>query len=571
MADDTTIIDDEGTEIIHGNMKVNGNLEVGNQLTAHGLEVVGQDGATAILTNSAGEISFRKACEFTKSVQFNNGQTIIGHETTYNSAYIASPTIQAGSRLIVGDSALKIDSSDKQIIADTFRMSLRSLVTDLVVSKKEQSDLVVAKKVNVTDELIGNKIYADTIKTNNLFLDNIQGMNLQAANSLKTTDLIVGGSAKISNDLTISGTGVTGGALIVNGGQIIANKGIIANTKNIFFQTLQITGGGEKGICFVVDKDVDSLIKGDVTIQDSKLILDGSKLITDNVTVTPLSQASATDPIVGVQLSTKGNWETYKEEMVEEVPAHEAPSLDNLYDPVAEVQGAMQRTANNYENAHQAVKSLINPIQYLTEQHDRNIPKKFIVKQGVYRVDHTGNALLKNVVSEKGTFSQLDAYKFNVNRLSVDKILTTSVASNVVDTDNLLKSRGIAEFDGAVNSRADIFIEDGSSVEVANGSKVTFQSGSKLSLRNGATLEMGTDTQVKMSGDTELDLDKLVFFDSKTNRRYRISFVETPACHGGNSILMTYERLPDKTNEEIAEETELDSRELDDKLKSLGI
>lgn len=554
MADtDTIIYDDEGTQIVHGNMKVNGNLEVGNQLTTHGLEIVEQNGATALLTNSNGEISFRRACEFTKSVQFNNGKTVIGIETTYNSAYVGSPTIQAGNRLVIGDSAMKITADEKSIIADTFKMTLRSLTTDLVTSKKEQSNLVVAKKVNVTDELVGNKIYADVIKTNSLYLDNIQGLNLQAANSLKTTDLIVGGTAKVQNDVTIMGVGVNGAALTVNGGQIIANKGIIANTRNIMFQTLQITGSGtDHDVCFTIDKDVDSVIKGDVTIQDSRLVLDQSKLITDNVTVTPLNQVNEDEPVIGVQLTTAGSWDTYKDEMVTEVTANEAPSLDDAYDPVAEVQASMERTATNYEKAHENIKSLISPIQYINEQRDKNIPKKFIVKSGVYRIDHTGNALLKNVVAEKGTFSQLDAYRFNVNRLHVDKLVTTSVASNVVDTDNLLKSRGIAEFDGAVNSKADIFIEDGSKVNVASGTKVTFETGSQLTLRNGAKFEMGSDTKVKMSGDMELDLAKLVFFDSTTNRRYKISFVDAPSCEG-SQLLMTYERLPDATSEEIAE------------------
>ena len=43
-----------------------------------------------------------------------------------------------------------------------------------------------------------------------------------------------------------------------------------------------------------------------------------------------------------------------------------------------------------------------------------------------------GNAMLRNLVSEKGRFSQLDAYEFNVNQLHVDKIVTTGVASDVV-------------------------------------------------------------------------------------------------------------------------------------------
>ena len=178
------------------------------------------------------------------------------------------------------------------------------------------------------------------------------------------------------------------------------------------------------------------------------------------------------------------------------------------------------------------------------------------------------------MVAEQGTFSELNAYKFNVNRFSVDKIVTTSVASNVVDTDNLLKSRGIAEFDGSVNSKADIFIEEGSKVNVASGTKVVFESGSQLKLGEGAKFEMGSNTSMKMAGDMELDLAKLVFVDSRTNRRYKIAFEDVPTCGGGNEVMMTYERLPDveeTTDETTAEDTERSARELDKKLKSLGI
>ena len=131
---------------------------------------------------------------------------------------------------------------------------------------------------------------------------------------------------------------------------------------------------------------------------------------------------------------------------------------DDQYDPVKSVEEAMERTTENYESISEGVKNLINPITYKMEQNDSGIPKRFNVKNGVYRIDNGGNALFRNVISEKGRFSKLDAFEFNVNRFRVDKIVTTSVASNVVHTDNLLKSEGIAEFDGVVNSSADVFI-----------------------------------------------------------------------------------------------------------------
>ena len=69
-------------------------------------------------------------------------------------------------------------------------------------------------------------------------------------------------------------------------------------------------------------------------------------------------------------------------------------------------------------------------------------------------------------MAQDAKFNKVNAYQINANRFNIDKIVTTSVAANVIDTDNLLKSRGLAEFDGAVSSSADIFLESGSSVNV---------------------------------------------------------------------------------------------------------
>ena len=250
-----------------------------------------------------------------------------------------------------------------------------------------------------------------------------------------------------------------------------------------------------------------------------------------------------------------------------------APHLDDCYDPVETVTESMGRVEENYRAANMDVKSLVNPITYLLEQGDKNAPRRFNVKSGVYRIDNNGNALFRNVVSEQGKFSKLEAYKFNVNQLHVDKIVTTGVASNVVHTDNVLKSEGIAEFDGSVNVNADVFVEDGSNVNVASGAKMKFEDGSTLQLANGAKFEMGATTSMKMAGAVELDLNKVVFLDSTNGRRYKISFRDAHECEGGG-IVMDYTRLPDEepaTSEEIADETELDARELDNKLKSLGI
>ena len=329
--------------IVNGNMGVSGNLEVEGQTSTHGLKVFDDQRTLPIMSTSGATVSFKKAVEFTMPVQFNNGQTIIGVETTYNTAYVGSPTIQVGNRLVVGDSLFKITAQERSIIADTFKMTLARLNVDNLISKREISDYVEAKKGKVTGELIANEIFADTIKTNKLYLDSIGSRSLQTSENMTTKDLVVAGSAKVENEITIMGRGsANGAALTVNGGEIIANKGIVSHTGNNRFQTMQIMGSGtDHDICFKIGKNVDSLIEGDVTIQDSKLVLDNSKLVTDNVVVTSLGEVASDQPLSGVQITTASNWETYKDEMVAEVDVPNAPHLDDCYDPVQTVQESM--------------------------------------------------------------------------------------------------------------------------------------------------------------------------------------------------------------------------------------
>ena len=364
-------------------------------------------------------------------------------------------------------------------------------------------------------------------------------MNVSQNTTLQ--NLLVNGSATFYTNLAVRGTGTNGAALTVNGGKIIANNGIEAHTRNNMFQSLEIIGSGEDhDVCFKIAKDVDSVIEGDVSIRDSNLILDNSKLVTDRITLIPLAGEVIDETSTrGIDLTTDPNWNTYQDEMVEELPADRSFFGDGYYDPYASVKSAMVRNEKNYEKSKRTVRTLTDPINYLMERDNPDIPKRFVVRTGLYRLDASGNALMKNIVAENARFSNLEAFSFRVNQLSVDKMVTTSVASNVVDTDNLLKSRGIAEFDGVINSAADVNIESGSNVNIDEGASVVFQGNSSLVVKNGAKLDLGSDAKVKMSGDIEMDLAKLVFVDSATGYRYKISFREVNDC-AGNRVVMDY-------------------------------
>ena len=160
------LVQENGMYVANGSMKVNGNLGVQGQMQAQQLKI--REDNQTILSSVGSMVSFRKECLFTKPVQFNNGATIIGKETKYNSAYVGSETLQAGKRVIVGDSLFKIDAGDRSIVADTFTMSLKKLAADNAISKKISSELVQAESAKVAQELIANYIFADKIKTNKL-------------------------------------------------------------------------------------------------------------------------------------------------------------------------------------------------------------------------------------------------------------------------------------------------------------------------------------------------------------------------------------------------------------------
>ena len=339
---ESILVNEGGIYVVNGSMKVDGNLEVNSQVSTKELKVYGEDTLLPIMSTSGDCISFKKSCEFKDSVQFCNGRTIIGKETTYNSAYVGTETLQAGQRIVLGDSTMKIDAATRKIIADTFNMTLARLDVDNLVSQKQYANAIEVKNIKVTNELIGQNIYADTIKTNKLFLDSIGSRSLQTSENMTTKDLIVGGTAKIENDLTIVGKGVgpNGAALTVNGGPLVANYGIISHKRKNEFQCLEIMGSGAThDVCFKVDRNVDSLFEGDVTVEGSRLILDNSKLVTDNVVVTPLSEIVSDEPLSGVQITTSSTWEIYKDGMVEELDT--PSSMENEYDPIQAVEDAM--------------------------------------------------------------------------------------------------------------------------------------------------------------------------------------------------------------------------------------
>ena len=478
--------------------------------------------------------------------------------------------------MILGDSAAKWDVDSRKVIADTFTMSLKKLVVDDIAAKKVASNVVTADTLKATSEIIGQTVFADTVKTNNLFMDTMASLNMRVDKTLTVKDIIAK-YIQVKQSVVIDGTGVNGAALTVNGGEIVANRGIVSHTVNNRFQTMEIMGGGtaSPAYCFIVDRGVNSLFQGNVTIEgeDSKLILDGSTLATDNVLVTPISYItsfSQSTNTKGVQLTTQQNWDEYVDDMVEEYDDQANASPD--YDPYQTVADAMERNRVNYENAQERVKTLVNPISYAMEHSNPNVPKRFVVKDGIYRLDSNGNTLSKNLVCEQGKFSKLEAYEFNINNINIDKVVTTSVASNVVDTDNLLKSRGLAEFDGSVHVGGDVFMEDGSKTNVADGAKVTFHEGSVLDMKNGSTLNMGVNTTVRMSGDIEIDVNKLMFVDSKTGIKCRLVIRKAVGTEG-TGVVVEYVPVDgdDSSGSRVVNDTRLATRELDEKLKSLGV
>ena len=149
------IMEDDGTggaSVIHGSVKIDGNLEVATQLSTKEFKVFGENGSSANPTMIAktGLVQFNKACKFMDTVEFNNGKTTIGTEASYNSACVASDTFMAGERILVGDSLFKITADTRKIIADTFTMTLSKLDTGNLVAKSSTFDSVTTKNGKIT-------------------------------------------------------------------------------------------------------------------------------------------------------------------------------------------------------------------------------------------------------------------------------------------------------------------------------------------------------------------------------------------------------------------------------------
>lgn len=81
---------DDGSKVVNGSLLVDGNLNVSGQTTTAGLKVVEEGSSTPLLTTNGRTVKFRKAVEFQNPVEFSNGKTIIGIETTYDSAYVGT-------------------------------------------------------------------------------------------------------------------------------------------------------------------------------------------------------------------------------------------------------------------------------------------------------------------------------------------------------------------------------------------------------------------------------------------------------------------------------------------------
>lgn len=105
---------------------------------------------------------------------------------------------------MVGDSLFKISSDDRKVTADTFNMTLRGLDVNYLKAKREDSDLICAKDIKVSGELITNTLYADSVKSSKLFFDKISTNDLLSSQSVTTKDLIVG-NAKVEYGITIMG------------------------------------------------------------------------------------------------------------------------------------------------------------------------------------------------------------------------------------------------------------------------------------------------------------------------------------------------------------------------------
>ena len=115
-------------------------------------------------------------------------------------------------------------------------------------------------------------------------------------------------------------------------------------------------------------------------------------------------------------------------------------------------------------------------------------------------------------------------------------------------------------------------MEKTSKTYVGNGAKVTFQGGSSLAMKDGASIDMGQNTSLKVSGDVEVDVNKLVLVDSKTGIKCRITLRQAVGPEG-SGVVVEYVPVYETSarSSKIANATAMDAREIDEKLKKLGM
>ena len=73
-----------------------------------------------------------------------------------------------------------------------------------------------------------------------------------------------------------------------------------------------------------------------------------------------------------------------------------------------------------------------------------------------------------------------------------------------------------------------------------------------------------------MTGDIELDVSKLVFVDSKTGGKWKLVFRDAVGMEGTGTVVEYVKVTEDSTNS-ISQRSALDARELNEKLKNLGM
>ena len=556
-----------------GHANVGGNLNVNGNIQVYGRVILPKTVAFSDVAYLADDVFVVRSDLIVEGAAEFPRDTHIATETFNNTeeGIISVQNIRAANRIIVGDSALKIDAPKKTITADTFTEILHKLVSD----KAEIASLTF-------ETARGDESFFNSTEIANLIATNAQIKKLAvedftAATQFTTKDLVIDGSAIVSGGITINGASRNEGALVVNSYPGIFNRGIkVFSREGIVTQTISVIGTTdttgnttsetvENRYALITAPGVRSMFQGPVTVQDANVTFDNAPVVGEKVVITDLTNTSDTTPSLEIR---KGNynWDGYVDGQLTYGETEEQSSDEFITEDDIRARGlepyvgrANDKTSKVSSRGTSKRNSVNGKLLAKTRSVNVSaIAKPFTVKTNGanYRIDSAGNILARKAVIEEIRSNKIVANELTASTFRTGNFVTDNVSvGGVVNAASGASVAGTSQLDGTLYNRAEVINRDTAKVVFQDQSSETFKNGSILKVQAGGSLVTDANSVVSIHGDVEIDMANLVLIDSRTGKRYRFLLrdaTEEEADNLGEVTMEFGEIEPEATREPVA-------------------